>query len=267
MPFTQNWPISQECNKASGFCSVCNAKRQLHLSDGTVHLHGPRSNPCPGSNKPPGRFCSTSPSIISGELAYDNSQQSDTNARLSEHPVLKGPIIKHIPKSARLHCAQQLTLVIDNIIANTEDVNAWLRLLNFGNVMLLAPPRSGKKHNITALLKSRLSIDDFTDAVHLSSKRHIKSDLAALAASVTSKIEDGNVKAALRILVSEDKPAVDNDATFNALIARHPQANPNRRPSSPPEDYTPLQITEADIITIGRSFPAGSAGGPDGIRP
>src|SRR5688572_10778191 len=40
-------------NKASGVCSRCLAVRQLHLKDGTVHLHGPRNSPCPGSRQPP----------------------------------------------------------------------------------------------------------------------------------------------------------------------------------------------------------------------
>jgi len=50
---SQSWPLSQDANKASVSCSICLAIRQLHLRDGTVHRHGPRSNPCPGSNKLP----------------------------------------------------------------------------------------------------------------------------------------------------------------------------------------------------------------------
>src|SRR5664279_4300045 len=53
MSHSQTWHLSQETNKASGACSVCFAIRQLHLKDGTVHNHGPRNNPCPGSKLPP----------------------------------------------------------------------------------------------------------------------------------------------------------------------------------------------------------------------
>ena len=49
----QSWPLSQEANKSSGVCRVCLAARQLHLRDGTVHRHGPRDAPCPGSNTMP----------------------------------------------------------------------------------------------------------------------------------------------------------------------------------------------------------------------
>ena len=34
-------------------CSAHRATRQLHVKDGTVHNHGPRANPCPGSHEPP----------------------------------------------------------------------------------------------------------------------------------------------------------------------------------------------------------------------
>jgi len=50
---SQTWPLSQDANESSGTCGICLATRQLHIKDGTVHRHGPRDNPCPGSNKPP----------------------------------------------------------------------------------------------------------------------------------------------------------------------------------------------------------------------
>src|SRR3989442_4397539 len=50
---SQSWPLSKNANKRSGVCSICQATRQLHLKDGTVHVHGPRKRPCPGSDKPP----------------------------------------------------------------------------------------------------------------------------------------------------------------------------------------------------------------------
>jgi len=54
IPRSQSWSLSQEANKKSGtFKSVCFATRQLHNKDGTMHRHGPRDNPCSGSNQLP----------------------------------------------------------------------------------------------------------------------------------------------------------------------------------------------------------------------
>jgi len=49
---SQQWPLSQTADKFCGTCSVCLATRQFHLKDRKIHRHGPRDNPCPGSNKP-----------------------------------------------------------------------------------------------------------------------------------------------------------------------------------------------------------------------
>ena len=97
---------------------------------------------------------------------------------------------------------------------------------------------------------------------------HRKRDPAAqLAAAIMAKVEDGNIKAAIRILTSEEKPAADTDATFAKLQERHPTAPVNRSPPPDPNNSTAIQMTEAEVQKIIRSFPAGSSGGPDGIRP
>ena len=49
-----------------------------------------------------------------------------------------------------------------------------------------------------------------------------------MAKSVCAKIND-NVRSALRIMLSEAKPADDNDATFNQFIERYPSASTNRK--------------------------------------
>src|SRR5678815_3061965 len=39
--------------KAKGTCTVCHSVLHLHNKDGSLHKHGPRKKPCPGSHKPP----------------------------------------------------------------------------------------------------------------------------------------------------------------------------------------------------------------------
>ena len=88
-----------------------------------------------------------------------------------------------------------------------------------------------------------------------------------LASAVMAKIEDGNIKAAIRIITSDDQPAEDNIQTLHGLQERHPCAVLNRQPLPDPTKFSPANFTDEDIIAAVRSFPAGSAGGPDGIRP
>ena len=92
-------------------------------------------------------------------------------------------------------------------------------------------------------------------------------ELILLAGLVNSKIEDGNVKTATRLLSSKDKPAMNNEATVNALRAKHHITPLDGKPAAALQDYTALQMTQADVIAVIKAFPAGSSGGPDGIRP
>jgi hypothetical protein len=82
-----------------------------------------------------------------------------------------------------------------------------------------------------------------------------------------SKIEDGNIKAAIRIISSDDCPADSNAQTLQALRKLHPPASLDRQHFPDPIKLSAVQFTDYDVTAAIRAFPAGSAGGPDGIRP
>ena len=90
-----------------------------------------------------------------------------------------------------------------------------------------------------------------------------------LANAVASKLEDGNFKAALRLICSDDTPAPDNQDTFQALLDKYPQAPEDRKSFKDPKEssnFTPFQAS-SDVSKALRSFPLGSSGGPDGVTP
>ena len=88
-----------------------------------------------------------------------------------------------------------------------------------------------------------------------------------MAAAVSAKLEEGNIRAAARILCSDDKPVPINETTLEELKLKHPCPPGDRPPIPEPPVTTPYQVSEAEVLTCIRSFPAGSSGGPDGIRP
>jgi hypothetical protein len=143
--------------------------------------------------------------------------------------------------------------------------------MNFGYAVLRKPRRTGRRHNLTSVIKKRVAdyeegspdMDSPTEAV----RGRTRDAEAQLSAAVTAKIEDGNIKAAIRMLCSEEKPAVDIEAAFLKLQERHPPAPADRHPFPDPGSTTPIQATEDEVLRAIRTFPAGSAGGPDGIRP
>ena len=154
---SQHSSFLQECSKSCSRCGVCKATRQLHLRDGFIHIHGSRNNHCPGSNEPPIATVSSAPqplpedflrladaSSVEPAARHPISRELNTSSSLN-HPSLLGTFIKHTTKSARQHCASHLSSVLDNIVFNPNELLAWSRLLNFGNTLLLVPPRYGKK--------------------------------------------------------------------------------------------------------------------------
>ena len=91
-----------------------------------------------------------------------------------------------------------------------------------------------------------------------------------MAAAVRAKLEAGNFKAALRILCSEEAPALADQNTIQALRNKHPGPAPNRRSLIDPSGntrFTPLQVSSDDVKRTLRTFPLGSSGGPDGLTP
>ena len=81
-----------------------------------------------------------------------------------------------------------------------------------------------------------------------------------------AKLEDGDVKGMVRLLCSDDKLAIVNATTMNELSHLHPSALADRR-RVPSIVVPPLQVFPSAIKTAIRSFPNGSAVGPDGLRP
>ena len=182
------------------------------------------------------------------------------------HPNLPGPVLKHIPKSARPACCSALTDILLGITRNNRDVNLWDKLLHFAPTILLNPPKVGSQVNVTDVIKRRISgIGRPITSARPRSHRPAKA--FDLAAAVTSKVEDGNIKAAIRLLNSDDKPASFNEEVFAQLQARHPPAVTDSKSPPDPSLFCPLQVSEADVLRAIRSFPAGSSGGPDGFKP
>ena len=265
---------------------------QVHKNDGTIHRHGPRSSPCPGSDKPaltsqpssttqlqstaavpPAGVCtSTAVPSVHTSTTYTVASSLSTTATVPpvfSHPQEVGSLIKRIPKPARPACATHLSSLLNKVTTNTNDLDAWSKLLHFGANTLQKPARTGERHNLTNIIKNRLdeSRPRETRPANSNSFRKKRNADDLLAAAVTAKVEDGNLKAAIKILCSDEKPATDTDATYAKLQERHPEPPSDRGPAPDHTNVTAIQVTEREVMMAIRTFPAGSAGGPDGIRP
>ena len=203
--------------------------------------------------------------VVSSDV--ENAQE----ALVSDFVPVSVPVIKHIPKSARPACATHLKELLNNVVSNCKDIPAWLAVLYWSTIILTSPKRGGKKHNLTSVIKKRIASFDWQQACgdvnHQGAPGKHRDASADLAAAVASKLEDGNIRAAVRILCSEEKPVGANLDSLAQLEAKHPSPPLDRRQAHDPSSTTPISVEECDVSNAIRAFPAGSSGGPDGLRP
>jgi len=79
-------------------------------------------------------------------------------------------------------------------------------------------------------------------------------------------LEDGNLRAAIRLLVSDDTPAMPSAEGLEKLKEKHPPATLDVSTLPLPQSDNFLSVSETDVRKAVMSFPAGSSGGPDGIN-
>jgi len=120
--------------------------------------------------------------------------------------------------------------------------------------------------------KSRISsfaatapLNAIVDPRHDKRRRALRD--SQLSQAVAAKLEDGNVRAAVRHLMSEDSPAKPCSDSLAKLQEKHPQATVKADDLPPSSPVQSLSVDESQVRLAILSFPAGSAGGPDGLRP
>jgi len=88
-----------------------------------------------------------------------------------------------------------------------------------------------------------------------------------LSQAVTAKLEDGNVRAAICLVISEDVPAAPSEESVAKLREKHPSSSGKLDTLPASSQMQCLSVDESEVRRAILSFPAGSAGGPDGKRP
>ena len=243
-----------------------------------MYRHGPHEHPCPGSGQLPSAHkvvgaSQESPSVnnigasASVLLDISTSQEEFTSAPLLVHPTLQSAVLKHVPKAARSSCNAKLSSIISDICNQPEDLSKWNKLLNFGCDILRKPARGGRRHNIGEFILNRCENSSPVPASSHGGPKPKKDPNASLAAAVASKIEDGNLWAAIRMLSSNEQLTSFSEDTRTKLQEKHPPTHVDRRPFPDPQTFETLFVSVDKVKEAVRSFPAGSCGDPNGFRP
>ena len=252
-------------------CSAC--RRVFTLTKtGLVRTHGPVGNRCSGSPVPPASNSSATPPSEKAQQRPDPPVQGKKEDPQRPPNRSDVKILKRIPHSSREVAAKRLASVVEAIVAKNDQAS-WNRLLRFATRCLRAPKRGGRRWNMAREINEQIRAESDPPPVSSHPKPHLKRPktrdaLEALASLVASKLEEGNLKGAVRLACSQETIADTSDKTLAALHQKHPPPHPDSCLPPPPEDcsLTPLILEEA-VATAIRSFPNGSAGGPDGLSP
>jgi hypothetical protein len=127
-------------------------------------------------------------------------------------------------------------------------------------------------HNVSSEIKKRISSWTSVNGAQPPLSHVVATDSShrrspSLAEAVSAKIEDGNIKAAIRIISSDEQLVLPSVDTLAALQAKHPAARQDSIHIPDPQPDCQLVMDENVVLRTLRSFPAGSSGGPDGLRP
>ena len=127
---------------------------KLQRNDGTLHKHGPRDKPCPGSNQkpvdpfsqpisirnPPNHPTIATAANLSAVSAFVSRPQTapDPPSKIPQvSPGIDHPnrirLITRVPKAVRAECATTLANLLTNISKDPNNLTAWNSLLSFGS--------------------------------------------------------------------------------------------------------------------------------------
>ena len=155
----------------------------------------------------------------------------------------------------------------------------WERLFGFAGHCLYQPSgRGGRRQNLTRAVIAHIKafgesngVDHLEPSLKAGQRLKAKPSKTvnpetATARRAAAKMDEGDVKGAIRQLCSTDTLASPSRTSYQAILAKHPPAPLDRRTPSP-IIAEPLTVSADEVLGAIRSFPPGSAGGPDGLRP
>jgi len=80
------------------------------------------------------------------------------------------------------------------------------------------------------------------------------------------KLVDGDVRVAVRLLCSAEQGVMPDQHSLRIMTSKHP-IRPLDRRALPKSRAPPLSATVQEVMLANKSFPVGSSGGVDGLRP
>ena len=203
------------------------------------------------------------------------------------------PVVRRIPRGARIAAAEALSLLIDSAV-DSGTSTSWSRLLCFPYAAFSVPRHeTHKTENASLTSKVKRSISAYMDVnsaepinaeTFLSGQgctkqkdpkvtinRHpsnARNSGERLKRCVALKLQDGDVRGAIRLLASAENIAQESDDVSEVLKAKHPGSPGDLDlPPGPDNDTQPFLATDTEVLASVASLDPGASAGLDGLRP
>uniref|UniRef100_A0A1X7THK7 Uncharacterized protein n=2 Tax=Amphimedon queenslandica TaxID=400682 RepID=A0A1X7THK7_AMPQE len=147
-------------------------------------------------------------------------------------------------------------------------LQSWERLLSFAPRCLFSPRRGGKRWCWATQINQQIDSDDGPPEGYGHRPRGSpSSSVDQLRLAFSARLEEGDFRGAIRIASSETSLASPSAETLQALRSKHPPRPQDFSPPPCPDDGVSIPVSIVKVVNAICSFPTGSSGGQDGLRP
>ena len=133
-------------------------------------------------------------------------------------------LLKRVPKDSRIPLAENLIREINDICETPSNIAMWCSLLSSLSCFLEKRPRGGtrRRPSLSAIINKRIRDGVIEKKPKRDRKLQQKSELDQRLRSICNKLDEGNVKAGIRMAVGDDKIADFTVDSYAALKLKHP---------------------------------------------
>ena len=181
-------------------------------------------------------------------------------------------ILRRMPCLSQPSAARKLAAIIEQVVSR-NDVPSWARLFQFPRRCLRCPQQGGRQWTLASSVSKQVSKEN-GDPDELYSIRSYgrppksRKSMEALAIRVSSKLEEGDYRGAVRLACSRATITEQSPSTIEAMNLKHPPQYSNSiiedQPHPAPLGFT---VNEELIRRAIMLFPSGSSEGTDGLLP
>ena len=145
-------------------------------------------------------------------------------------PKMSEKTIKRLPKASRKCLRRKLAAIMGAFIDKNNNT-LWMRLFRFSARCLRCPTWGGCRQSLASAVNRQLreEVDSPPTAMPSPVRKHRRTDDldTQLAACMSAKLEEDDLKGAVRLSSSEVTLALMNEATLKALEGKPPAPHPD----------------------------------------